>query len=101
VLYALLTGKSPHATQTENESVEERIVTVDPASVQMTHPRLGRDIDYVVRKTVRKEPIERYGTEDALDEDLRAVLESRPVKARSETRPIGYASSRSVNGCLS
>ena len=47
------------------------------------NPALPRDLNSVVRKALRKEPSERYPTVDAFADDLRAILESRPVKVRS------------------
>ncbi len=83
VLYELLTGRSPHATTTNVESIEEVICSVDPVPLGRLNPSLPRDLSSVVRKALRKEPAERYATVDAFAEDLRAVLESRPVTVRS------------------
>jgi tetratricopeptide (TPR) repeat protein len=80
VLYELLAGKSPHATATGSESIEEIICSVDPAPLDKAIPR---DLNFVVRKALRKEPWERYPTVDAFADDLRAVLDSRPVTVRS------------------
>jgi len=52
-------------------------------SVTKVNPALPRDLNYVVRKALRKEPAERYATVDAFADDLRAVLASRPVAVRS------------------
>ncbi len=41
------------------------------------------DLDYIVRMAMRQEAGERYASVDALAEDVRALLESRPVRARS------------------
>jgi serine/threonine-protein kinase len=43
---------------------------------------LSGDLDAIVLKALRKEPAERYGTAEALSEDLRRYLEGRPVFAR-------------------
>ncbi len=83
VLYDMLTGRSPHAMAPGQKSIEEAICTVDPVSVTRMNPALPRDLNHVVRKALRKEPSERYATVDAFAEDLRAILESKPVKVRS------------------
>jgi serine/threonine protein kinase len=83
VLYDVLTGRSPHEIAPGQESIEEAIYSVDPVSVIKINPAIPRDLDYVVRKALRKEPAERYPTVDAFADDLRAVLESRPIKVRS------------------
>ena len=83
VLYDMLTGRSPHAMAPGQKSIEEAICTVDPVSVTRMNPALPRDLNHVLRKALRKEPSERYVTVDAFAEDLRAILESKPVKVRS------------------
>lgn len=80
VLYELLSGRSPHQGATGAESIDDIICTVDPAPFDRSVPR---DLSFVVRKALRKEPWERYATVDAFADDLRAVLDSRPVKVRS------------------
>src|SRR5208283_3665840 len=82
VLYNMLTGRSPHEV-TPDKSIGEVICSVEPVPVTKVNPDLPRDLDYVVRKALRKEPSERYPTVDAFADDLSAVLESRPVKVRS------------------
>ncbi len=42
-----------------------------------------RDLSFVIGKALRTEPGERYASADAMADDIRAVLESRPVAARS------------------
>jgi tetratricopeptide (TPR) repeat protein len=83
VLYDMLTGQSPHKTADGQESTEETICSVDPVPLRNLNPALPRDLDYVVRKALRKEPAERYATVDAFAGDLRAILELRPVTVRS------------------
>jgi tetratricopeptide (TPR) repeat protein len=83
VLYDILTGRSPHETAPGQESIEEVICSVDPVPLRKLNPALPGDLNYVVRKALRKEPSERYPTVDAFADDLRAILESRPVNVRS------------------
>lgn len=83
VLYELLTGRPPHAGTADGEPIEEAICSADPVPVVRLNPSLPRDLNFVVRKALRKEPSERYPTVDAFADDLRAVLDCRPVKVRS------------------
>ncbi len=83
VLYQLLTGQTPHASRKPPESLEAAICGSDLVSARTLNSGLPRDLDLVLRKSLRKEPAERYPTVDALADDLRAILESRPVKVRS------------------
>lgn len=64
VLHRLLTGLAPRVT-------EDRL------------GELPGDVEHIVRKALREEPEERYASVDALASDVLAVLESRPVAARS------------------
>jgi tetratricopeptide (TPR) repeat protein len=41
------------------------------------------DLRYIIGMAMRREPADRYVSVDALAEDLRALIDSRPVKARS------------------
>src|SRR5579862_878124 len=83
ILYKLLTGRSPHSSSsTTREGLLAAICAVEPAppsSISQT----PRDLDYIVAKALRKEPEERYGSVEALEDDVRAFLEFRPVRARS------------------
>ncbi|HWZ33486.1 MAG TPA: protein kinase [Bryobacteraceae bacterium] len=71
VLYKLITGEAP---EYQKPATLLRISIAD------------RDLDAIVRKTIRVEPHERYATADQLAEDLRAWLEHRPVGARQGER---------------
>ena len=84
VLYKLLTGRSPHESITgKPESIATLLGTrvIPPAS--SLHPGLPADLDYILRKALRLEPDERYASVDAFANDIRALLDSRPVQARS------------------
>lgn len=84
VFYRLLTGKSPHAFPNRTaEAIEAAICTTDPAPARRLNPDLPADLDFILRKALRKEPEERYNTVEQLAGDIKAFLESRPVQARS------------------
>ena len=84
VLYQLLTGQSPHAfSDREMESIEAAICTTDPVPARTLNKDLPSDLDFILQKTLRKEPEGRYSSVDALADDIRAFQELRPVRARS------------------
>src|SRR5262249_22300089 len=84
VLYRLLTGRSPHDTGTDDsEPIETLICSREPPAPSRVRPGIPHDLDFVVLKALRKQADDRYRSVDALAEDLRAFLESRPVQARS------------------
>ena len=84
VLYRLLAGQSPHAFPNRTtEAIDAAICTTEPAPARRANPELPVDLDFILLKALRKEPQERYSSVEQLVEDLRAFLESRPVRARS------------------
>ncbi len=83
VLYELLTGHSAHSTDPQLRVHRGSDLFGGSRSTAIANRSLPRDLNSVVRKALRKEPSERYATVDAFADDLRAILESRPVKVRS------------------
>src|SRR5262249_46757662 len=83
VLYKLLTSQSPHALLSERDDVETAICVREPEPPSRLNSEVPKDLDFIVRKALRKEPDERYPSADAFADDLQAFLEWRPVRARS------------------
>ncbi len=95
VLYRLLTGQSPHAFPDRTaQAIDAAICATDPAPVRRLNPDIPADLDYILLKALRKEPEARYATVEQLADDLKAFLESRPVRARSAN--FWYRSGRFV-----
>ena len=67
VLQKLLTGCAPHESQA--------VGSVVPS-----------DARYILRKALRIEPEERYASVESFANDVRAILDSRPVEARAGDR---------------
>ncbi len=84
VLYKMLTGRSPHLSDTGVSQAME-IATGKAAIPEASrlNPEVPRDLDYILRKALRREPEERYASAEALAVDIRAFLDSQPVAARS------------------
>ena len=83
VLYQMLTGRSPHSSDGSGVDAETIICSRDPSPPSHVNPALPRDLDFVLGKALRKEPEGRYATVEAFAEDIRALLDLRPVRARS------------------
>jgi serine/threonine protein kinase/tetratricopeptide (TPR) repeat protein len=83
VLYKILTGRSPHESDTGASQAFEIVKGEKeiPAPSRF-NTKLPADIDYILRKALRIEPEERYASVDAFAKDVCACLESRPVEAR-------------------
>jgi len=96
-LYALLSGQLPYIVESSsNRDLEEMIVETEPpkpstlvSTGDQTAKRLARqlagDLDNIVLKALRKEPVRRYLSVEALAEDIRRHLEGRPILARPDT----------------
>ncbi len=84
VLYKLLTGRSPHDSHAARSHPEMATggAREIPAATRL-NPDLPADVDYILRKALRDEPEDRYASVEALANDVRALLEWRPVEARS------------------
>ena len=84
VLYDLLTGQSPHAFPSSTpEAIGTAICTGEPTPACRLNPEVPQDLEFILRKALRKEPEERYSSVEALADDIRAFLEWRPIRARS------------------
>jgi len=80
-LFELATGR-PVFESTAPHLVVAQILTEEPALPRQFRPELPRDLETIILKCLAKEPGQRYQTAHALANDLRAVLEGRPIAAR-------------------
>ena len=84
VLYLLLTGKPAHEFDHHSPEAITRVITSREATrPSRVAPELKGDLESILLKALRKDPLERYGTVEQFAEDLEAFLESRTVRARS------------------
>jgi serine/threonine-protein kinase len=102
VLFELLAGRRPFATEGKLFMEIEQIVCKDPAPAPSTviarnfperagersparlRTTLAGDLDSIVLKALRKEPERRYGSAEHFRSDLRRYLEGLPVTARRD-----------------
>src|SRR5687768_16962480 len=66
----------------------ERIRSQRPAALRRACPAVPEDLAVVVEKAFAREPNDRYPDAAALQRDLQAFLDDRPVQAR-RLSPIG------------
>lgn len=85
-LFEALTLHLPFEGETAHE-VFTKLGSEEPPSPRRFRPSIPRDLETIVLKALEKQPSRRYGTVQALADDLRAFLEFRPISAR----PAGFA----------
>ena len=92
LMYELMTGRRPHATEGRTPDDVRRAVcdteTARPSDAPTPRTlarRLAGDLDAIVLKALRKDPRERYPTVEALRRDIDDHLAHRPVAARRGT----------------
>ncbi len=65
----------------------EQIGRQEPARLRTLDPRIPRDLETILMKTIEKDPRRRYPSADELAADLRRYLADEPIKAR-RTGPL-------------
>ena len=86
VLYELLTGRRPFETKTTSwPELERTICHTEPDSPATIVADLRGDLENIVLKALRKEPVRRYNSVEQFAEDIRRHLAGLPVQARKDT----------------
>jgi serine/threonine-protein kinase len=85
VLYEMLTGRPPFLGRDALHTLLQ-VIGKEPVPIGQLQPDVPRDLQSVCLKCLRKEPGKRYGSAEALAEDLGRFLDDRPVLARPATR---------------
>jgi serine/threonine protein kinase/WD40 repeat protein/tetratricopeptide (TPR) repeat protein len=80
-LYELLTLR-PAFDDSNKARLVEKVLQGPPVRPRKIEACVPRDLETIVLKCLNKDPSERYGTAEALAEDLRRFLADRPIKAR-------------------
>ncbi len=80
-LYEASTGGVPFSGET-TEQLFHQILTREPESPRKKNPALPRDVEIVLLKALEKEPERRYASAADFADDLEALLEIRPIRAR-------------------
>ena len=99
VLYKVLTGRSPHEfPDSTPDRLLSEIQTREPVRPSKHVPGLGRDLDAILGKALRKEPEERYRTVDQFAGDLQEFLDARSI---SVAGVIGFIAPGNSGGLFS
>jgi serine/threonine protein kinase len=84
-MYEVLTGRPPFQGKDHQETLSQ-IVEKDPVDPSRLNPRLPKALETIVLKCLRKDPADRYGTAEALAQDLRRFVRRDPIEAKAQTR---------------
>jgi eukaryotic-like serine/threonine-protein kinase len=101
LLFELLTGERPHKVSGPRAGLEQAILTLEPqkpsesvtaeaaadargCTIRSLSRALRGDLDTITLKALKKAPVERYATADALSEDIERYLEGEPIAARKD-----------------
>ncbi len=85
ILYQMLTAEK-HFKTTGNLVADIQALQIhEPRPVRTLNPEVGRDLEIIVHKCLRKVPQERYRSVADLRADLESNLQGEPIKARPLT----------------
>ena len=84
VAYEFLTGQHPFR---QSRMTRSQLLNAISLCAPAKPPGLARDLQNVILKTLEPDPSKRYPTVDAFRDDLKAVLELRPVSV-SRVNPL-------------
>ncbi len=84
-LYEMLTLEPPFRGKDHADTLSQ-IMERDPSPPSRINPRVPKNLETIVLKCLRKEAGDRYGTAEALGQDLRRFARGDAIETRAEAR---------------
>jgi WD40 repeat protein len=81
ILYEMLTGRPPFQAETPLDTILQ-VLEREPQRPRSVNRRINGDLETICLKCLEKEPAMRYGSAEALAEDLERWLAAEPIAAR-------------------
>ena len=82
-MYEMLTCQPPFKGEDHRETLSQ-IIERDPLEPRKLNSRAPKDLETIVLKCLRKDADDRYGTAEALAQDLRRFAKGEPIEARPQ-----------------
>jgi len=82
-MYEALCGRPPFRGK-DHEDTLSQIIECDPVEPRKVNPRVPQDLHTIVLKCLQKDAGDRYGTAEALGQDLRRFVRGDAIEARPQ-----------------
>jgi outer membrane protein assembly factor BamB/tRNA A-37 threonylcarbamoyl transferase component Bud32 len=86
ILYHLVTGRPPFQGATALDTLLQ-VIGIEPSPPRLLNRCISRDLETVILKCLQKNPARRYASAHDFSEDLRSLMECKPIKARRPSTP--------------
>jgi len=84
-MYEAICDRPPFRGKDHADTLSQ-IIECDPVDPKKVHSRVPKNLETIVLKCLRKSSSDRYGTAEALAQDLRRFVRGDPVEARPQAR---------------